>query len=137
MVLGGPPNKTLEIWSFGCLVFELVTGRQLFCVGNSDDDILLDFSSVLGPFPDELFRRWKTSSLYFTPEGTLVNCQLGGVRERGEPLPPDEKTMEELFDQAKPDVDEEEGREIKTLVRRILQYDPDQRLSSQKILSDP
>lgn len=27
MVLGGPPNKTLDIWSFGCLVFELVSGQ--------------------------------------------------------------------------------------------------------------
>lgn len=88
------------------------------------------------PLPDELFRRWKTSSLYFTPGGRFFNYYLGGV-PGGEPLSPDETTVEELFDQENPDVDEEEAREIKTLVRGILQYDPEKRPSARDILSDP
>lgn len=137
MVLGGLLNKTLDIWSSGCLVFELVIGRQLFCVRNNSDHLLLELASLLGPLPDELFRRWKTSSLYYTPGGRFFNCHLGGVPDGGEPLAPDETTMEAPFDLENPDVDKEEAREIKTLVRRILQYDPEKRPSARDILSDP
>ena len=46
-------------------------------------------------------------------------------------------SMEDLFDQAGLDVDEEEARKIKALIRWILQYDPSKRPSSAEILLDP
>jgi serine/threonine protein kinase len=45
--------------------------------------------------------------------------------------------MEELFDQAGPDLDEDEACKVKALVRRILQYDPARRPSPAEILLDP
>lgn len=139
MVLTGAINKTLDIWSFGCLIFELISGQPLFCVPGSkfeDDNHLLSFTARLGALPDELFRHWKTSTLYFT-ERELFNCQLGGVAKGGEPLMLEQTSMEDWFDQACPDLDEEEGRQVKALIRRILQYDPANRPSPAEILSDP
>ncbi|KAM3501707.1 hypothetical protein MY11210_009303 [Beauveria gryllotalpidicola] len=49
----------------------------------------------------------------------------------------EDTSMEELFDQAKPDIDEEEGRQVKKLIRWILQYDPAKRPSPTEILLDP
>ena len=49
----------------------------------------------------------------------------------------DEVSMEEAFDQAAPDLEEEEARKIKVLIRRILQYDPSKRPSATEILADP
>lgn len=46
-------------------------------------------------------------------------------------------SMEELFDQAEPDLDEEEARKVKALIRWILQYDPAKRPLPADILSDP
>lgn len=46
-------------------------------------------------------------------------------------------SMEELFDQAEPDIDEEEGLQVKKLIRWILQYDPAKRPSATDILLDP
>lgn len=45
--------------------------------------------------------------------------------------------MEELFDQAGPDLGEDEARRVKALIRRILQYDPAKRPSPAEILLDP
>ena len=45
--------------------------------------------------------------------------------------------MDELFHQAGPDLDEEEARKAKALVRQILQYGPAKRPSSAEILCDP
>lgn len=49
----------------------------------------------------------------------------------------EQTSMEDWFDQACPDLDEEEGRQVKALIRRILQYDPANRPSPAEILSDP
>ncbi|KAJ4308043.1 hypothetical protein N0V84_012332 [Fusarium piperis] len=142
LILNRSVDKTLDIWSFGCLVFELVTGQPLFCIPGAgsqteqDDDHLLALTARLGVLPDNLYRLWKTSSLYFTPERELYNCQLGGVKEGEEPLMVDDFSMEQLFDQARPDVDENEARQIKMLIREILQYDPTKRPLPSEILDN-
>ena len=140
MALTGAVDNTTDVWSFGCLVFELVTGQPLFCVPGSefeDDDHLLSLTARLGALPDGLFKHWKMSSLYFTPERKLFNCQLGGVTQGEEPLMLEEESMEELFDQASPDLSDNEARKVKALIRWILQYDPAKRPSPAEILLDP
>ncbi|KND91013.1 Serine/threonine-protein kinase SRPK, partial [Tolypocladium ophioglossoides CBS 100239] len=142
MVLTGAFNKTLDVWSFGCLVFELITGQPLFCVPWWDevdivDELVLSLTTALGALPDELFKHWERSSLYFTPEKKIFNFHLGGVPEGGEPLMAEQPSMEEMFDRAGPELDEEEARKVKTLIRRILQYDPANRPSPVELLLDP
>lgn len=142
-ILTGAVNKTFDIWSFGCLVFELVTGQPLFGIpwyeseSMRDDDHLLSFTARLGELPDNLYKDWTTSSLYFTPERKLYNCQLGGVADGKEPLIVESPSMEDMLDSAGLDLDEEEARKVKALIRRILQYDPAKRPSPTEILRDP
>ncbi|OJI85942.1 hypothetical protein ASPTUDRAFT_114682 [Aspergillus tubingensis CBS 134.48] len=140
LILTGAVNNTLDIWSFGCLIFELITGEPLFCVPGSeyeDDDHLLSLTERLGALPDDLFMHWKTSSLYFTPERKLFNCQIGGVGPEEEPLLVDQVSMEEQFDSTEPDIDSKEADEVKGLIRWILQYDSAKRPSPAEILSHP
>ncbi|KAI1423488.1 serine protein kinase [Xylaria sp. FL1777] len=143
LILTGAFNRTFDIWSFGCILFELITGRPLFCTPWSesqvdrDDDLLLDMTLYLGPLPEELYKHWKTSSLYFTPERELWNCIPGGTKEGQEPLVLEKRSMEDLFDQAQPDLDEDEANQIKSLIRSILQYDPAERPSAVEILQHP
>jgi non-specific serine/threonine protein kinase len=49
----------------------------------------------------------------------------------------EQASMEESFDRARPDLDEEEAHKVKALIRWILQYDPAKRPSPAEILSDP
>ncbi|EEP75985.1 predicted protein [Uncinocarpus reesii 1704] len=140
LILTGAVNNTVDVWSFGCLVFELITGQPLFCIpysGMEDDDHLLSLTTQLGALPDELYKHWTTSSLYFTPERKLFNCHLGGVAPGEEPLMVEQTSMEESFDRASPDLDEEEAHKVKALIRWILQYDPAKRPSPAEILADP
>lgn len=45
--------------------------------------------------------------------------------------------MEELFDQAGPDLDKKEAHKAKAFIRRIMQYDRVKRPLPTEILSDP
>ena len=45
--------------------------------------------------------------------------------------------MEELFDEAGLDLEEEEAIRVKVLIRQILRYDPAERPLPTKILRDP
>ncbi|CAG8391116.1 unnamed protein product [Penicillium salamii] len=140
LILNGVVNHTADIWSFGCLIFELITGQPLFCIPYSemeDDNHPFSLTAQLGALPDELLKHWTTSSLYFTPERKLSNCQLGGVAPGEEPLILEETSMEESFDQTGPNLDEEEANHVKALIRWILQYDPAKRPSTAEILADP
>lgn len=49
----------------------------------------------------------------------------------------EQRSMEEALDQAGPDLNEEEARKVKALIRWILQYDPAKRPSPAEILQDP
>ncbi|KAG9505115.1 hypothetical protein J7337_002081 [Fusarium musae] len=146
LVLKGEIDKTQDIWSFGCLVFELFAGRPLFYVfGGSaeddpsllDDEYLLEIVDSLGPLPDELYSHWKTSSRYYTQDRTKYNCMIGGVPEGEEPLMLEQCSMEQAFHEKSPELTEEEAQEVKTLVRWILQYDPAKRPSAEEILRHP
>ncbi|TQN68513.1 Serine/threonine-protein kinase SRPK [Colletotrichum shisoi] len=95
LILTKTVDRTLDIWSFGCLIFELMTGQPLFCIPGSDfedDEHLLSLTAT---------------------------------------------SMEELFDRADPDIDEEEACAVKELIRRILRYNPTERPSPAELLRDP
>lgn len=49
----------------------------------------------------------------------------------------EQTSMEELFDQTGPDLDEDEAHRVKALIRWILQYDPAKKPSPTEILSNP
>lgn len=140
LVLTGKVDKTLDVWSFGCLVFELVTGQPLFCVtgpDHADDGHLLTLTERIGPLPDGLYQHRKTTGLYFTPERKLFNCELGGVPDGREPLMLVQQSMEEVFDETNPNISEEEALQVKNLLRWILDYDPAKRPSPADVLLHP
>ncbi|KAG4268041.1 CMGC/SRPK protein kinase [Fusarium proliferatum] len=145
LVLKGEFDRAQDIWSFGCLVFELIAGRPLFYVFGPakddtsllDDEYLLQITDRLGPLPDELYKYWKTSSRYYTKDGTKYNCMIGGVPEGREPLMLEQCSMEQAFDRAGSEMTEDKAQEVKKLIRWILQYDPAKRPSAEEILRHP
>ncbi|KAF5665598.1 CMGC SRPK kinase [Fusarium circinatum] len=147
LVLKGEFDKTQDIWSFGCLVFELITGRPIFYVFGGgerdtslDDEHLLEVVEKLGPLPEELFSHWKTSSLYYNEDGEIYNWIIDGFTEGEDPVttdPSELEPMEKAFDEKCPEMAEEEAQEVKELIRWTLQYDPAKRPSAEEILGHP
>jgi len=81
-IIGAEYDTSADIWSFACMIFELVTGDYLFDPKASDEyprdeDHLALFQDLLGPFPLEFVRKGKKFPLFFNRKG-----QLRHVKER-------------------------------------------------------
>jgi serine/threonine-protein kinase SRPK3 len=69
-------NEKSDIWSIGCLVYELLTGETLFQADETDiydsDRIhLYEFTATLGKIPDELFNGSKIKDSFVRTDNTL------------------------------------------------------------------
>ena len=68
IVLDAAYNKSIDIWSLGCIVVEFITGQALF-EANSEFDLFVKFIQVLGLPPTELLNSGKRSKIYFDCRG--------------------------------------------------------------------
>ncbi|KAF8573007.1 kinase-like protein [Ramaria rubella] len=132
-IIGGPWDEKVDIWTFGCLVFELVTGRALFKYEpypkyNLDEPTYLLYQMMCYTGEDFSAEQLTVSALaskYFD-----TTCNL--------------KSRPPLFDypfessiRVYKVIDEAEVVSIANLMRRCLRLNPAQRASAAELLSDP
>jgi serine/threonine protein kinase len=65
---GVPYSRPIDVWSIGCILFELVSGRLLFDT-HEDQEHLKMIERILGEFPSSLRRE---SASHFTKDGQLL-----------------------------------------------------------------
>jgi serine/threonine protein kinase len=62
-ILGEPISEKIDIWAFGCLIYEFLTAKQLFPIywnepGVERTDVhLLSIKLEVCPLPDRLFKK--------------------------------------------------------------------------------
>lgn len=87
-ILDDVVGKGLDVWCFGCLIFEMLVGRPLF-VGLqnlegkpydeiTNDEHLYQIWDVFGPFPQSLREKWRRADGYFGPCGEKLHPQNEG-----------------------------------------------------------
>ena len=78
VVLGLPYDQAVDMWSFGCILAELVTGRPLFPA--VDEHELLELIRIrIGMPPDEMMRNGKKRKYFFNQNMQLVPSKKARV----------------------------------------------------------
>jgi serine/threonine protein kinase len=104
-----------------------------------DDEHFLQLHDILGPIPHSLGSKYSRAHIYHNEKGELVKHYIGelssgSVSDLVEPLAP----LEGAFEEEKPeDLTVKDTENVKSLLPRILDYDPGKRPFAVELLEDP
>lgn len=121
IILGATYNSAIDMWSLGCILVELYTGRPLF-QGESEHDQLIKIMSVLGSPPLSMIKRGYKRKLYFNDNNSPILVE----NKYGVKLFPGEFTLKEIVN-----TDDEYFLDF---ISCCLRYLPEDRLTAEKAL---
>jgi len=78
IILGVPYDPTLDVWSIGCTLFELYTGKILF-PGRSNNQMLLLMMELKGRFNTKMIKKAKFGDVYFDEMGSFDSVERDRV----------------------------------------------------------
>lgn len=73
-VLGAPYDSSLDVWSIGCTLYELYTGKILF-PGRSNNHMLLLMMELKGRFNSKMIKKAKFGDVYFDEMGGFESVE--------------------------------------------------------------
>lgn len=129
IMLGLGYGTAIDMWSLGCVMAELLTGRPLFGAKN-EKDLLLYQMELLGPIPDSLLHRANRTKDFFRMDSSGISYvplkivdRKGRVREVGS------RTLRSVFKTV--------DAECLDFLSKVLVFDPKKRISPQEALEHP
>uniref|UniRef100_K3WT40 non-specific serine/threonine protein kinase n=1 Tax=Globisporangium ultimum (strain ATCC 200006 / CBS 805.95 / DAOM BR144) TaxID=431595 RepID=K3WT40_GLOUD len=148
IVLGLPYDKSVDMWSVGCCLYEMFTGKVMF-PGSTNNEMLKLFMELKGKIPNKLIKKHRTAYIeqfqmepHFTED--LKFCSRESDRVTGKPilrLMDTVKAKNDLGNQlmsAKSSTDDRKlVLELRNLLERMFTLDPTKRISVREALAHP
>ncbi|KAH6703846.1 serine/threonine-protein kinase prp4 [Verticillium dahliae] len=74
VILGMPYDYAIDMWSIGCTLYELYTGKILF-TGDSNNQMLKAIMEVRGKITPKLYKRGQLSAMHFDDLGNFISVE--------------------------------------------------------------
>ncbi|CAA0808997.1 Protein kinase superfamily protein [Striga hermonthica] len=138
IILGLPYDHPMDIWSVGCCLFELYTGKVLF-PGATNNDMLRLHMELKGPFPKKMLRKGAFTDQHFDQDLNFLATGEDPVSKKAirrlvvNIKPKDFGTLIS----GSPGEDAKMVANFKDLMEKIFVLDPDKRLNVSQALSHP
>jgi dual specificity tyrosine-phosphorylation-regulated kinase 2/3/4 len=114
-------SEKIDIWSLGCILFELYKGSPLF-QGNNELDQLCRIVEVVGQFPESMLSSSKRKEKFFKGGSILTD-------KNGDIIKPATRTLPVLMRNS--------DKKFIEFLEKCLEIDPNKRISAEAALNDP
>ncbi|TVU48743.1 hypothetical protein EJB05_00014 [Eragrostis curvula] len=138
IILGLPYDHPLDMWSVGCCMYELYTGKVLF-PGPSNNDMLRLHMELKGPFPKKMLRKGAFTMQHFDQDLNFLSIEEDPVTKKAvrrvilNIKPKDIGSLITNF----PGEDPKMLATFKDLLDKIFVLDPEKRITVSQALSHP
>ncbi|XP_054732143.1 serine/threonine-protein kinase PRP4 homolog [Anastrepha obliqua] len=142
IILGITYDYGIDMWSAGCTIYELYTGKILFS-GKSNNQMLKFFMDLKGKIPNRIIRKGQFKDQHFDQSCSFLYHEIDKITEREKivvmpVVKPTRNLQQELIaDQNLPDDQHRKVTQLKDLLDNIFALDPSKRISLNQALTHP
>ncbi|KAG0293232.1 U4/U6 small nuclear ribonucleoprotein prp4 [Linnemannia gamsii] len=143
IILGMPYDPALDMWSIGCTLYELFTGKILFS-GRSNNQMLKHMMDLKGPFPKKMIRKGEFNQNHFDEDSNFLSVEVEKVTQKdvirtiqiSKPTKDLKARLMPYTNQMAP-ADVIQVNHFINLLDRCLNLNPEQRITPQEALQHP
>ncbi|XP_046585162.1 LOW QUALITY PROTEIN: serine/threonine-protein kinase PRP4 homolog [Haliotis rubra] len=134
IIIGMGYDHAIDMWSVGCTIYELYTGKILF-PGNSNNEMLKFVMDVKGKMPNKMIRKGMFKEQHFDSNYNFLYHEVDKVTQREKVtvlsnINPNKDLLAEMVGyQRLPDDQLRKVAQLKDLLERTIMLDPSKRLS--------
>ncbi|XP_073816230.1 pre-mRNA processing factor 4 kinase [Musca autumnalis] len=142
IILGIPYDYGIDMWSAGCTIYELYTGKILFS-GKSNNQMLKFFMDLKGKIPNRIIRKGQFKDQHFDQSCNFLYHEIDKVTEREKivvmPVIKATRNLQQelIADQNLPDDQHRKVTQLRDLLDNIFALDPSKRISLNQALVHP
>jgi len=144
IILGVPYDPSLDVWSIGCTLYELYTGKILF-PGRSNNHMLLLMMELKGRFNSKMIKKAKFGEIFFDEMGEFVSVEKdritgSDIMNKVHITKPNRDLRTRLLPPLSAKLHDEEMKAIISfidLLDRCLSLDPARRITPKDALNHP
>ncbi|EIN07895.1 kinase-like protein [Punctularia strigosozonata HHB-11173 SS5] len=144
IIMGAPYDAAIDVWSVGCTLYELYTGKILF-PGRSNNQMLLHMMELKGRFNQKMIKKAKFGDMYFDTMGAFNSVDqdriTGGTVVRTVHITkPSRDLRARLMPPASAKLKDEENKLLTSfidLLDKCLALDPARRITPREALVHP